>query len=138
MLKERSQACRKQLRLEQECKVKELEAMEHELQELEAREHKTQVTSEAMTSGGRAPQAPVAECPPLDNSQLSACDAKSPTELELTLVNPDLSPKNKKFLGQKRFQNTTKMVPSEILTTARRVIYSHYIHVTNIVAGITG
>ncbi len=88
--------------------------MEHK-----ARECETQVTSEATTSGGRAPQAPVAECPPLDNSQLSACNANSPTELELALANPDLSPELKKYLGQKRFQNTTKMVPSEILTTAR-------------------
>ena len=48
--------------------MKELEAMECELQEWEARECKTQVTNEATTSGGRALQAPVAECPPLDNS----------------------------------------------------------------------
>ena len=99
--------------------MEKLEALERELMEHKAREHETQVTSEATTSSGRALQAPVAECPPLDNSQLSACDANSPTELELTLVNPDLSPELKKYLGQKRFQNTTKMVPSEILTTAR-------------------
>jgi hypothetical protein len=63
-------------------------------------ECETQVTSEAMTSGGRDPQAPVTECPPLDNSQLSTCDANSPrpTELEITLVTPDLSPEVKKFL----------------------------------------
>src|SRR5216683_2163587 len=67
-------------------------------------------------------------------SSSAACSGtNSPTELELALVNPDLSPENKKFLGQKRFQNTTKMVPSEILTTARQVIYSHYICIANIV-----
>jgi len=110
---------REQQRLEQECEVKELEALEHELTEREAKEHETQATSEASTSGGRAPQAPVAECPPLDNSQLAACDPNSPTELEIALATPDLSPEAKKFLGQKRFQNVTKMVPSDILTTAR-------------------
>jgi len=106
-------------------------------QEREVKERKTQATSKASTSGGRAPQAPVTECPPLDNSQLAACDPNSPTELEITLVTPDPSPEAKKFLGQKRFQNTTKMVPSDILTTARRVIYSHYTCVTNIATGIT-
>jgi hypothetical protein len=53
------------------------------------------------------------------------------------LATPDLSPEVKKFLVQKRFQNTAKMVPSDILSTARQVFYSHYIRVTNIVAGIT-
>jgi hypothetical protein len=102
-------------------------------------EHKTQATSEATTSGGRDPQAPVEECPPLDNSQLSACDANSsgPTELEIALATPDLSPEVKKFLGQKKFQNAMKMMPSNILTMARQVFHSHYIHVTNIIAGIT-
>jgi hypothetical protein len=105
--------------------------------ECDTRERETHMTSEAMTSGGRAPQAPVTECAPLGNSQLSTCDANSPTELEITLANPDLSPENKKFLGQKRFQNATKMVPSNILTTARRVIYSHNSRVTNMATGIT-
>ena len=119
VLKERCRAHLEQERLEQEHKVKELKAMECELQDCEARECETQATSEVTTSGGRALQAPVAECPPLGNSQLSACDTNSPTELEIALANPDLSPENKKFLGQKRFQNATKMVPSDILTTAR-------------------
>jgi hypothetical protein len=136
VLKERSRACREQHRLEQEREAKELEAMEHELMEC-----KTRATGETTTPGGRAlsPQAPVAECPPLDNSQLSTCDANSPstTELEIALATPDLSPEVKKFLGQKRFQNATKMVPSDILTTARRVIYSHYTRVTDIATGIT-
>jgi hypothetical protein len=73
----------------------------------------------------------------LGNSQLSACNADSSTELEIALVNPDLSPENRKFLGLKRFQNVTKMVPSNILSTARRVIYSHHTHVTDIAIGIT-
>ena len=79
------------------------------------------MTSKAMTSGGRDPQAPVAdsERPTLDNSQLSACDPNSPTELEIALERTDLSPEQKKYLGQKRFQNTTRMVPSDILTKAR-------------------
>jgi hypothetical protein len=108
--------------------------MEHE-----AKEHETQATSEATTSGGRDPQAPVtdSECPTLDNSQLSTCNPSSLTELEIALERTDLSPKQKKYLGQQRFQNTMKMVLSDILTTARRVFYFHYIHVTNIVAGIT-
>jgi hypothetical protein len=117
--------------------AEELEALEHELMEHEARECKTWVTSEATTSGGRAPQAPVAECPSLGNSQLLACNADSPTELEIALANPNLSPENRKFLGQKRFQNMTKMVPSDILSTARQVIYSHHTHVTDIAIGIT-
>ena len=104
-------------------------------------EWKTRATGKVTTPGGRAPspQAPVAECPPLDNSQLSTYDANSPspTELEIALVTPDLSPEVKKFLGQKRFQNTMKMVPSNILTTVRRVIYSHYTCITNIATGIT-
>jgi hypothetical protein len=84
-------------------------------------ERETQVTREAMTSGGRDPQALVAEYPPLGNSQVSTCDTDGPTELEIALATPDLSPEIKKFLGQKKFQNATKMVPSDILTTARRV-----------------
>jgi hypothetical protein len=135
-LKERSQVRHEQHRLEKEREAKELKAMEHELME-----HKTWATGEATTPGGRALslQAPVTECPPLDNSQLSTCDANSPstTELEIALATPDLSPEVKKFLGQKRFQNVTKMVPSDILTTARRVIYSHYTCVTDIATGIT-
>jgi len=119
VLKERSQARREQHRLDQEHEAEELEALECELMEREARERETQVTSEATTSGGRALQAPVAECPPLGNSQLSTCNADSPTELEIALVNPDLSPEDRKFLGQKRFQNMTKMVLSDILSTAR-------------------
>ena len=111
--------------------------MEHE-----ARECKTQATSEATTSGGRDLQAPVAdsECPTLDNSQLSVCDPNSLTELEIALERTDLSPEQKKYLGQKRqkrFQNITKMVPSDILTMARRVFYFYFIHVTDIIAGIT-
>ena len=82
-------------------------------------ERETQATREAMTSGGRDPQTLVTEYPPLGNSQVSACDADGPTELEIALVTPDLSPEIKKFLGQKKFQNTMKMVPSDILTTAR-------------------
>ena len=103
------------------------------------REHETQVTSEVTTSGGRDPQAPVTdlECPTLNNSQLSTCNPNSPTELEIALERTDLSPEQKKYLGQKRFQNTMKMVPSDILTMARRVFYFHFIHVTDIVAGIT-
>ena len=120
-----------QERLKQEREAKELEAMERELMERE-----TQATSGA-TTGGEAPPAPVAECPPLGNSQLSACSANGPTELEIALATPDLSPEQKKFLAQKRFQHTTKMVPSDILTTARQVFYSHYIRATDIVAGIT-
>jgi hypothetical protein len=102
-------------------------------------ECETRVTSEVMTSGGRDLQAPVTEHPPLDNSQLSVCDAHSPcpTELEITLATPDLSPKVKKFLGQKKFQNVMKVMPSNILTMARRGFHSHYIHITNIVTGIT-
>jgi len=103
VLKERSRAHREQHRLNQECKAKELEALEHKLMECEAREHETQATSKATTSGGRAPQAPITKCPPLGNSQLSTCNADSPTELEIALANPDLSPENRKFLGQKRF-----------------------------------
>ena len=121
VLKERRRACLEQERLEQEREAEELEALERELMEHEERERETQATSEATTSGGRDPQAPVAERPPLDNSQLSACDPNSPTELEIALERTDLSPEQKKYLGQKRFQNTTKMVPSDILTTARRV-----------------
>jgi hypothetical protein len=136
-LKERSRARCEQHRLNQEREAEELEALEHDLMEHEARERETWATSKATTSGGRAPQAPVTECPPLGNSQLSTCDADSPTELEIALVNPDLSPENRKFLGQKRFQNTTKMVPSNILSTARQVIYSHHTHVTDIAIGIT-
>jgi hypothetical protein len=132
VLKERRRARLEQERLEQEREAKELEAMEHELMERE-----TQATSGATTTGGEAPPAPVPECPPLGNSQLSACSANGPTELEIALATPDLSPEQKKFLAQKRFQHTTKMVPSDILTTARQVFYSHYIRVTDIVAGIT-
>jgi hypothetical protein len=116
VLKERSQEHCKQHQLEQEHEAKELEALEHKLMECE-----TQATREAMTSGGRDPQALIAESPPLGNSQVSACDADGPTELEIMLATPDLSPEIKKFLGQKKFQNATKMVPSDILTTARRV-----------------
>jgi hypothetical protein len=119
VLKKTSQACHEQHRLNQEHEVEELKALECKLMEHEAREHETQATSEATTSGGRAPQAPVAKCPPLGNSQLSTCDTNSPTEVEIALANPDLSPKNRKFLRQKRFQNTIKIVPSDILFTAR-------------------
>jgi hypothetical protein len=138
-LKEISRARREQHRLDQEREAEELEALERDLMEHEARERETQATSEATTSSGRDPRAPVAdsERPTLDNSQLSACDPNSPTELEIALERTDLSPEQKKYLGQKRFQNTTKMVPSDILTTARRVFYFHFIHVTDIVAGIT-
>ena len=74
--------------------MKELKAMEHKLMKC-----KTQATSRAMTTSGEAPLAPIAECPPLGNSQLSACSANGPTELEITLVTPDLSPEQKKFLA---------------------------------------
>ena len=125
VLKERRRARLEQERLEKEHEEKELEAMEHEMQEYEARERETQATREATTSGGMDPQALVAECPPLGHSQVSACNADGPTELEIALATPDLSPEIKKFLGQKKFQNAAKMVPSDILTTARRVYYFH-------------
>jgi hypothetical protein len=85
-LKERMRARRERERLEEEREAKELEAMERELQDCEARERETQATRQGTTSGGRALQAPVAECPPLRNSQLSACDADSPTELEIAFI----------------------------------------------------
>ncbi len=72
------------------------------------------------------PLAPVTEgLPgPLDNGQPSVHNTNNLTELEIALAAPDISPEDRKFLKQKRFQYMTKMVPKEGLTTARQVASS--------------
>jgi hypothetical protein len=110
-LKERSRARREQERLEKERQAKEREALERE------------ATTSVKES---APLAPVTEggLPgPSDNGQPSVHGTNNLTELEIALAAPDLSPEDRKFLEQRRFQYTTKMVPKEGLTTARQVAF---------------
>ena len=110
-LKERSCVHCEQDQLEKECQVKEHEALEREV--------RTSVKESA-------PLAPVTEgLPgPLDNGQPSVHNTNNLTELEIALAAPDISPEDRKFLKQKRFQYMTKMVPKEGLTTARQVASS--------------
>jgi hypothetical protein len=109
-LKERNRACHEQEQLEKECQVKEQEALERK----------------AITSGVEsAPLAPITEgLPgPSGQGQLSVHGTNNLMELEIALAAPNLSPEDRKFLEQKRFQYTTKMVPKEGLTTARQVAF---------------
>jgi hypothetical protein len=95
---------REQDQLEKERQANECEALERE----------------AMTPvEERAPLGPVTDgLPgPSDHGQ------RNLTELELALAAPGLSPEDRKFLQQRRFQYATKMVPKEGLTTARQVAF---------------
>jgi hypothetical protein len=81
---------------------------------------------QAMTSVEEsAALAPVTEglLGPSDNGQPSVHDTNNLTELEIALAAPGLSPEDRKFLKQRRFQHKTKMLPKEGLTTARQVAF---------------
>lgn len=107
-LKERTRVRCEQDRLEKERQAKEREALERE------------ATTSVMDSTHLAP---VTESlpGPLDSGQPPVHGTNNLTELEIALAAPDLSPEDRKFLEQRRFQYTTKMVPKEGLTTARQV-----------------
>jgi hypothetical protein len=88
------------------------------VKEHEALEHKATTSVRDSTH-----LAPVTEglLGPSDSGQLSVHSTNNLTELEIALTAPDLSPEDRKFLEQRRFQHVTKMVPKEGLTTARQV-----------------
>jgi len=88
------------------------------VKEHEALEHKATTSVRDSTH-----LAPVTEglLGPSDSGQLSVHSTNNLIELEIALTAPDLSPEDRKFLKQRRFQHATKMVPKEGLTTARQV-----------------
>jgi hypothetical protein len=80
-------------------------------------------TAQDSTDAGAPPVAVVAAPPPpqaSDNGQQLGPSNANPTELEITLANPNLHPEDREFAGSARFKNPKKMVLGNA-TTARYV-----------------
>jgi len=78
-------------------------------------------TAQDSTDTGETPGLVATTVPPpqaSDSSQKSGPSNADPTELEIALANPNLSPEDRAFVESTKFKNAKKMVPGNG-TTAR-------------------